>query len=64
MDDANKQIAGLNAELVLWQNTAKELQAKIDKLTKPEPEPENPEHDCKQDCEIGEAEVGESLRVH
>lgn len=70
LDDANKQIAALNEEIVSYQNVVATLQAKIDELTKPEqepepePEPENPEHDCKQDCEIGEAEVGESLRVH
>ena len=70
LDDANKQIAALNEEIVSYQNVVATLQAKIDELTKPEPkpepepEPENPEHDCKQDCEIGEAKVGESLRVH
>ena len=66
LDDANKQIAALNEEIVSYQNTVATLQAKIDELTKPEqePEPENPEHDCKQDCEIAEAEVGKSLRVH
>lgn len=67
LDDANSQIDGLKAELTLWQNTAAELQAKIDELTKPEPEPdpENPnDHECSDDCEIGEAMVGDNLRVH
>ena len=71
LDEANKQIDGLKAELTLWQNTAAELQAKIDELTKPAPEPEpdpdpeNPnDHECSDDCEIGEAIVGDNLRVH
>lgn len=71
LDEANKQIDGLKAELTLWQNTAAELQAKIDELTKPAPEPEpdpdpeNPnDHECSDDCEIGEAMVGDNLRVH
>ena len=44
----------------------KNLQAKIDELTKPEPEPkpENPGHECSDDCEIGEAAIGDNLRVH
>ena len=43
-----------------------QLQAKIDELTKPapEPKPENPGHECLNDCEIGKAAIGDNLRVH
>lgn len=71
LDDANRQIDGLKADIVKYQSKVEELQAKIDELTKPAPEPEpkpEPEkpndHDCSDDCEIGEAAVGDNLRVH
>lgn len=71
LDAANSQIDVLKADIVKYQLKVEELQAKIDELTKPapepepEPEPEKPnDHDCSDDCEIGEAAVGDNLRVH
>lgn len=71
LNDANNEIDRLKADIIKYQSKVEELQAKIDELTKPAPEPEpdpdpeNPnDHECSDDCEIGEAMVGDNLRVH